>query len=679
MKFLILYQKKNLKVKDYKNKLFELSYKLFLSENTKKCEKCKEEMEHNLVCANSPEFLLINCVWKESNPIVDDVISLFFLMSLKDELNNLFTCSNKRTSKKNSYYLFGFILYSFTLSHYIICIYNFDKKVFALFDDEVVKEFRNLYELIQEITVNVLKMNDKAFFYPVMLIFTQDNIYDFRDIRSNFLNDSDYSLLINKCNEAIYENQIQNNIKEEEKLNNYNDLIEKQKEIENRIHRRNKYNRNENKNNEEIEYNENDINNKNNKINNNENGIKNNYKKEKEKNLENQYNSEKVKEINNMKRDRNYYKNLKANEGIKDINIEYEENNKKNNTLKQGLNNINKSKITEILKDINKAKGENMKNDLYLGNFRDMDKIYNRSTLQNPNKNINNHFNEINGENNLNNGQNETKKRYSHYNYREKYRFSEKPKNYQNNEENQEENENKRIYNKKIINPTDNSNNYYYNSKYQRKTDNNYNNQDNQKIPLDNKKNNNNNQDNQKIPLDNKKNNNNENNLKDSNSKRIRGKNSYNSNIQYRNKYNTNNNEEKINAYKQNKLRDNKDEIINNNSKRNVYYEKEYLSNEPKKSSWQTPKKDRYHSYIFQNTNNSNHNKNNINHKDIENDQYNKGKLLTYKSEKKSNLFKSQFYENQTKKDENQNNYDNNNDELNEIQKNIRRKYYTRK
>ena len=163
--------KNNLKVKDYKNKLFELSYKLFLSENSKKCEKCKEEMDHNLVCTNSPQFLLINCVWKESNPIVDDVISLFFLMSLKDGLNNLFTCLNKRTRNQNSYYFFGFILYSFTLSHYIICIYNFDKKVFALFDDEVVKECKNFYELIQEITVNVLKMNDKAFFYPVMLIF----------------------------------------------------------------------------------------------------------------------------------------------------------------------------------------------------------------------------------------------------------------------------------------------------------------------------------------------------------------------------------------------------------------------------------------------------------------------------------------------------------------------------
>ena len=734
--------KKNLKVKDYKNKLFELSYKLFLSENTKKCEKCKEEMEHNLICANGPQFLLINCVWKESNPIVDDVISLFFLMSLKDELNNLFTYFNKRTRKQNSYYLLGFILYSFTLSHYIICIYNFDKKVFALFDDEVVKEFNNLYELIQEITVNVLKMNDKAFFYPVMLIFTQDNLYDYKDLRANLLNDSDYSLLINKCNEAIYENQMQNNIKEEEKLKNYNDFIEKQKEIENKIHRRIKYNRsyniNENKNKEKeiennekevennekeieknekgIENNENEINNnenemnknnekdiknldinqkQNNQINNNENEIKNNIKKEKENKIDNKDKNEKGKEINNFKRkDRNYYKNRKTNEENErqqekneDKNIECEENKNNNNNIKSGLNNKNKNKITEILKDINKAKGENMKNDLYLGNFRDIDRIYNnRSTI--PNINRNTAFIE-NEQNDLNNEQKETKYSYN-YNTRAKNRFSVNPQINEYKEEKHEEKENKGIYNRKIINPTDNTNNYYYTSKYQKRTDNNnYNKQENQKIPLDSNKNktnvnNINNQYSHKIPLDNTKNKNNDNNIKDTaddlSNRNKRGKNVVHSNIQYRYKYNTTNNDNmndnKNNTYtyRQNKLRDNKAEI-NNKTTTNAY-EKDYVSNEPKKSSWLTPKKDRYHSTLFQNASNDSHNKNNINEK--EKDENNKGKLLTYKSEKKSNLFKSQFYENQTKKVENQNNYDSNINELTEIQKNIRKRYYFR-
>ena len=93
-------EKGNIKVNNYKGKLFEYSYKLFLSENIKKCEKCKKEMSHNLVCMNIPDYLLINCVWKESNPIVDDVVSFLFLIALKDQLNNLFVCKNRSKNTK---------------------------------------------------------------------------------------------------------------------------------------------------------------------------------------------------------------------------------------------------------------------------------------------------------------------------------------------------------------------------------------------------------------------------------------------------------------------------------------------------------------------------------------------------------------------------------------------------
>ena len=136
-------EKENIKVNDYKNKLFEFSHNLFLSENIKICENCKGKMNHNLICKNSPDYILINCVWKESNPIVDDAMTIFFMMPLKDEFNNLFICQNK-TYKKNYYYLFGFVLYSFTLSHYVISIYNLDKNAFVLLNDETVKEFHNL-------------------------------------------------------------------------------------------------------------------------------------------------------------------------------------------------------------------------------------------------------------------------------------------------------------------------------------------------------------------------------------------------------------------------------------------------------------------------------------------------------------------------------------------------------
>ena len=241
----------NIKVEQYKNNLFKYSYLMFLSENSKLCEKCKGKMEHNLICMNEPEFLLINCVWKESNPIVDDVITFLFLISLKDELKNLFVYSNK----KAQYYLLGFILYSFSLSHYIITMYNKEKNIFVLFDDEAAKEYNNLSDLIIDITVNKLRHNKKAYFYPVMLIFTSEKIYDNKIIKFNSLNNTDYSNIIKKCNEAIYEYEMQNNLSEQEKLDNYQAYVEKQIELENSIKKKknkNKYKNSKNKHEEDI-------------------------------------------------------------------------------------------------------------------------------------------------------------------------------------------------------------------------------------------------------------------------------------------------------------------------------------------------------------------------------------------------------------------------------------------
>ena len=74
-------KKKILKLKIIK--IFQFSYKLFLSENKKICDKCKGEMNHSLICQNSPDFILINCVWRQSNPIVDDVMTIFFFNVIK--------------------------------------------------------------------------------------------------------------------------------------------------------------------------------------------------------------------------------------------------------------------------------------------------------------------------------------------------------------------------------------------------------------------------------------------------------------------------------------------------------------------------------------------------------------------------------------------------------------------
>jgi len=338
-------EQENLKVKNYKNKLFEYSYKLFLSENKKKCEKCKVEMGHNLVCMNYPEHLLINCVWKESNPIVDDVISFFFLISLKDDLNNLFVCYNQTdTKKKYNYYLSGFILYSFTLSHYIICLYNSQNNVFVLYDDETVKEYKNLYDLIIDITVNTLRQSGKAFFYPVMLIFNKDSLFDNKFIKFNTLLDSDYTNIIQQCIESIQEYQ-DNMREEEEKLFNYQDLIAKQREIENSFKRRRKYKNNYNEREKEKER-ENEIETPENDINNKE--IKQNDNKDKDINESNNNKKEKVKE------DKNKYEKNEMNDsdinnrrkkGI-DIKTKYEEEEEKKE-IKGNKNKIYEKKLNE--------------------------------------------------------------------------------------------------------------------------------------------------------------------------------------------------------------------------------------------------------------------------------------------------------------------------------------------
>ena len=221
---------KNIKINEYKNKFFKFTKEIY-KKDKKKCEKCQEKMMKDLICNNSPHYLLINCVWKVSNPILDDVVKFLFLFSLKDDLNNLFLCNIK---KRMDYYLFAVVLYSFTLCHYVIVMFNQDNHVFVLYDDENVKEFNDLNDLIVEITVNILKKNGRAFFYPVMLVYTNEKIYDNRDLKFNKLDDNSYQDIINRSNEAIYEYNEKNNLNEEQKISNYQEYINKQKSFDNK-------------------------------------------------------------------------------------------------------------------------------------------------------------------------------------------------------------------------------------------------------------------------------------------------------------------------------------------------------------------------------------------------------------------------------------------------------------
>ena len=336
-------EKENIKVNDFKNKLFEFSHDLFLSENSKICEKCKEKMNHYLICKNLPDYILINCVWKESNPIVDDAMTIFFMMPIKDEFNNLFI-SQTKTYKKKIYQLFGFILYSFTLSHYIICMYNIDKQVFVLLNDEIVKEFHNIYELLIDITVEELKCSGKAFFYPVMLIYTKDVLYTNKIMKINTLNNNEYKDIINKCNEAIYQYEMQNKKNEEMEENNYKEFIKEQKEIENEIKRSSKY----------------------------ESYLK---KKKKDNNLDIQ--NKEIKQKINFDEDNKEYKNQ--------INERKEEKSSTNQVIKKVLDEKNRSTIGKILSDIKQINGKSITRDLYFGDIIKSDNNFTKEMDKNKN------------------------------------------------------------------------------------------------------------------------------------------------------------------------------------------------------------------------------------------------------------------------------------------------------
>ena len=222
-----------IKFKNSKGDLFHLSYSLY-EDDKKECQKCTLLMEKFLICLNIPKYLLINCVWKNEIPEVKQIVNFLFLLSLEEDLNNLFVCQNRTRNTDTNYYLLGVILYSFTLCHYTVLIYNRKEKVFALYNDNTVKEFKTLYDVFPEMLINNVNLydNDKGYFYPVMLIYTKEKIYDRNVIKKNTLDEREYVGLLNN----IEENQnlfIQKHtLTEEQKKKNLEELIEKQKEYE---------------------------------------------------------------------------------------------------------------------------------------------------------------------------------------------------------------------------------------------------------------------------------------------------------------------------------------------------------------------------------------------------------------------------------------------------------------
>ena len=213
---------------DFKENLFMLSYYSSLNK-VNICEKCKCVKNKILICNNednSPKFLLVNCVWNNARPDLKEVIKFLYFISLVEKLDNLFICPNK-TDQSNYYYLIGIIFYSFTLCHYINLIFNLQKNVFTLYNDTGIIEFENIYEVYKYITLEQLKKNDRAYFYPVLLVYCKENIYEEKAFPLlKGINKINYELLLDECDKFNKkEKPKEKPLTEEEKEKNYKELL----------------------------------------------------------------------------------------------------------------------------------------------------------------------------------------------------------------------------------------------------------------------------------------------------------------------------------------------------------------------------------------------------------------------------------------------------------------------
>ena len=221
---------------DFKENLFMLSY-YSLQNEVSACEKCNSLKNKILICNNedgTPKFLLVNCVWKNAKPNLKEVIEFLYFISLVEKLDNLFICPSK--TEDTNYYLIGIIFYSFTFCHYINLIFNLQKNVFTLYNDTGIIEFENIYEVFKYITIEQLKKNNKAYFYPVLLVYGKENIYEEKAFpllkRTNKIN---YELLIDECSTLtkVANKPKEKPLTEEEKEKNYKELILAQINYEN--------------------------------------------------------------------------------------------------------------------------------------------------------------------------------------------------------------------------------------------------------------------------------------------------------------------------------------------------------------------------------------------------------------------------------------------------------------
>ena len=122
------------------------------------------------------------------------------------------------------------ILYSPVLSHYINVLFNFEKNVFVIYDDDKIKEIPSIHDVYKEVTLEQIKANPEVFYYPVLLIYYKEIIYnDKKTIKLNNYSNHHYIKLEEECLKARNSHI---SLTKEQKLLNYIELVKAQKNLE---------------------------------------------------------------------------------------------------------------------------------------------------------------------------------------------------------------------------------------------------------------------------------------------------------------------------------------------------------------------------------------------------------------------------------------------------------------
>ena len=212
---------RNKDFKEFCHKLYYFS-KANSSIEDKTCKKCGKKGKHILkyIGPKCSQYLLINCVWNIKKPELSDVLKFLYLLTLEGTLNDLFEYES--TERPPFYNLYGLILYSGALCHYINVMYNMQKNNFILYNDDKIKELASIHDVYLEITAEQIKQNSEAFYYPVLLIYCKEIIYNSYETRK--INEYSYEKFHHLEKECTKAKNYHLPLTEEEKRKNYHEL-----------------------------------------------------------------------------------------------------------------------------------------------------------------------------------------------------------------------------------------------------------------------------------------------------------------------------------------------------------------------------------------------------------------------------------------------------------------------